>query len=637
MKKALLFIFTLMFGANLIAQIAPNKVLNASDIAVIDDKVIMSGDEVLKDLIREPNPITVSMRTATPLSEYIVGTTTYDLQTNAAVMDRVLHHADGTISVAWTRSAEFNTSYTDRGTGYNFYDGTAWGTQPSSRLETTRGGWPSMLATGSGKEIAITHNTANSYLNMTYRDTIGTGAWTEQIVSSQDSVTGAYRDMIWNRSAIGGGNNETIHMIAVTASSNFGGTLFNGLDGALVYYRSLDGGATWDIQDMQLPSLDTSMFNSFGGDSYAIKAQGDIVCIAFFGGWDDTFIIKSNDNGNTWARTTILDFPVDKYNADDGIDLDNDGVMDSLFSTDGSGALLLDNNGMAHVFAGNMRLLDADLAGGGTSYFPGTNGLLYWNENIGPDTAGSQISNSIWFSNNMSVIASAQDMDGDSTLTYIDIATYFSSLSSMPSCGIDANGTIYVSFSSVMEAYDNGAQNYRHVNMIKSYDGGVTWTSPLDVTPVTTFLGMSECVFASMERDVDDKVRFVYMRDMEPGLAVRGDEDAVGMNDIVYLEMDTNFVVSAIDNNSIENNLTLEIYPNPTKNQTNINLTLDKTSKVNIQVVDVLGRNVYNSNTTLGKGNHLVILNVENYDAGIYYINTQIAGKTFSNKLLVTK
>ena len=44
MQKALLFIFTLIFGTNLMAQVAPNKVLNASDIAVIDDKVIMSGD-----------------------------------------------------------------------------------------------------------------------------------------------------------------------------------------------------------------------------------------------------------------------------------------------------------------------------------------------------------------------------------------------------------------------------------------------------------------------------------------------------------------------------------------------------------------------------------------------------------------
>ena len=273
MQKALLFIFTLIFGINLMAQvapIAPNKVLNASDIAVIDDKVMMSGDEVLKNLIREPNPATTSMRMASSINEYIVGTTTYDLQSNATVMDRILHHHDGTISVAWTRSSEFNTSWTDRGTGYNFFDGTAWGTQPTSRLESSRCGWPSMIATNSGREISVAHNTDNSYVQMTYRDTIGSGTWTEQIISSQDTL-GTYRYMIWNRSVVGGANGESIHMIAVTASSNFNGTLFNGLDGALVYYRSLDGGATWDIKDMQLPSLDTSYFNSFGGDSYAIK------------------------------------------------------------------------------------------------------------------------------------------------------------------------------------------------------------------------------------------------------------------------------------------------------------------------------------------------------------------------------
>ena len=635
MQKALLFIFTLIFGINLMAQVAPNKVLNASDIAVIDDKVIMSGDEVLKDLIREPNPATASMRMAAPINEYIVGTTTYDLQSNATVMDRILHHHDGTISVAWTRSSEFNTSWTDRGTGYNFYDGTAWGTQPTARLESSRCGWPSMLATNSGREIAVAHNTDNSYMQMTYRNTIGSGAWSDTIISSQDSL-GTYRYLIWNRSAVGGANGESIHMIGVVASSAFGGTLFNGLDGALVYYRSLDGGATWDIKDMQLPSLDSSYFNSFGGDNYAIKTKGETVCVAFFGGWDDTFIIKSTNNGDTWARTTILDFPVDKYSADDGIDLDNDGVMDTLFSTDGCGALLLDHNGMAHVFAGNMRVLDADLADGGTSYFPGTNGLLYWNENMGPDTTG-QISNSIWWSSNMIVIAGAEDLDGDSTLTYVAIATYYASLASMPSVGIDAAGTIYVSFSSLMEIYDSGAQNFRHVNIIKSYDGGMTWTDPIDITPISLFLGMSECVFASMERDVDDKVRLLYQKDMEPGLCVRGDEDAVGMNDIVYLELDTNFVVSAIDNNPSESNLSLEIYPNPTKNQTTINFEIEKPSQVSINVLDVLGRSVYNSNTTLGKGKHLVILNVENYDAGIYYINTQIAGKFFNNKLLVTK
>ena len=75
--------------------------------------------------------------------------------------------------------------------------------------------------------------------------------------------------MIWNRSAVGGLNKETIHLIAVTASSNFGGLPFNALDGALVYYRSQDEGVTWDIQDMQLPGMDTSLFDAMIGDAYA--------------------------------------------------------------------------------------------------------------------------------------------------------------------------------------------------------------------------------------------------------------------------------------------------------------------------------------------------------------------------------
>ena len=48
--------------------------------------------------------------------------------------------------------------------------------------------------------------------------------------------------------------------IAVTASSNFNGPLFNGLDGALVYYRSQDEGVTWRQNGCSFPSLDTSNF-----------------------------------------------------------------------------------------------------------------------------------------------------------------------------------------------------------------------------------------------------------------------------------------------------------------------------------------------------------------------------------------
>ena len=75
-------------------------------------------------------------------------------------------HNDGTISAGWTMSAEFNTTYSDRGTGYNYFDGTSWGAQPAVRLENSRVRWPSIIALGNGSECAITHSTQNSNLNI---------------------------------------------------------------------------------------------------------------------------------------------------------------------------------------------------------------------------------------------------------------------------------------------------------------------------------------------------------------------------------------------------------------------------------------------------------------------------------------
>ena len=50
-----------------------------------------------------------------------------------------------------------------------------------------------------------------------------------------------------------------------------------------------------------------------------------------------------------------------------------------------------------------------------------------------------------------------------------------------------------------------------------------------------------------MNPTIDDKLQIVYQLDFEPGLAVRGDEDMVDNNDIVYLEIDT---VGLFDNTS---------------------------------------------------------------------------------------
>ena len=131
------------------------------------------------------------------------------------------------------------------------------------RLESSRCGWPTILATSTGKEIAIAHNTDYAYFQMTHRPSVGTGAWTEQIVSSMDSTTGLYADLVWNRTAVGGSNGDSSHDWSY-CSNWFSWNYLQRLRWSSLYYRSTDGGSTWDIQDMQLPTLDSAHFNGFG-------------------------------------------------------------------------------------------------------------------------------------------------------------------------------------------------------------------------------------------------------------------------------------------------------------------------------------------------------------------------------------
>ena len=522
-------------------------------------------------------------------TETLIGTSTYDLQSNGAVQNRIVVHDDGTISAGWTMSQEYNTTYSDRGTGYNFFDGTSWVAQPTARLESSRGGWPSIIALGNGGECAITHNTANSLINNTSRTNIGTGAWTE------NTVTPDY--LIWNRSAAGGIDGNTIHMIALTEPSGgtWTGLPFNGVSGALLYYRSQDGGITWDITDMQLPGTDSSAQIGMSGDVYAIAAKGQTVAVAYFDDWGDSFIVKSTSNGDsaTWTKTTFLDFPVDKYAMDDGLDLDNDDTLDYVYSTDNCGALILDDFGDAHVFYGVMEYRDDDLTDASSSWFPATNGIAYWNESFGPDTTPATVQDtSLWYSDMMNNhwIVQAPDLNGDSIVFGIDstgtYALYFLSMASMPNAGLDALGNIWLSFSGYTETADNGTQVFRHLYVTKSEDGGITWKTPVDVTPHDDWDGMQESVFGSMSPVVDDKIRIVYQKDFEPGLAVRGDEDMVDNNDIIYLEIDTAGLFDGSTTAIIETENNLKINDN--------------------RIFDVLGREWKTNFANLPKGVYII-------------------------------
>ncbi|MBK7028846.1 MAG: hypothetical protein IPH45_06415 [Bacteroidales bacterium] len=102
-------------------------------------------------------------------AEDLLGSTVYDLQTNSSSpFGRLVRFDDGTFGSVWTRGMS-PTAYSDRGTGYNYFDGTSWLADPTIRLETLRTGWPSIAKRGYTGEAVVSHRNATSPLWFMYR------------------------------------------------------------------------------------------------------------------------------------------------------------------------------------------------------------------------------------------------------------------------------------------------------------------------------------------------------------------------------------------------------------------------------------------------------------------------------------
>lgn len=528
------------------------------------------------------------------IERQVIGITQYDLQSNAAIDDRMAGNGSA-VSAAWTMSLDV-TPFEDRGTGYNFYDGSGWGEEPYERIENVRIGWPSINHLGDGREVVISHAGIDTPLHMVRRDA-GTGTWEDSDLPNYAILDdGNAVGNLWPRAAVGGINDEIIHVICISTPVANGGFEYQGQDGALLYYRSMDSGDTWEMTTF--PELDSSNFVNISADAYSIHADGGMVAFAVFNDLSDSFIMISDDAGDNWEYQVLADFPVDLYTIDTGlpdslgIDFDGDGIAAEYLNSDGAGDVHIDANGTVHCVYGGMYYADADTVDGNFSYFPGTNGLEYWRDDFGPDSSVT--------------IAYAYDMDESGTLDLEDdIAAYFVNLAGIPSMASDANGNLFVSYSAVMENFSTGLQNYRHVYVVNSQDGGDNWNTEdaCDVTPDVAFDGY-ESVFASMSPRLTDDIELIYQRDFEPGLHVRGDEDPVDINDIVHLRIpiadlgdctDLDFedvvaVTEAFEPGDVQ------LFPNPASTQ--VELVIDRPGSHFVRVVDLNGREHMAWNTT---------------------------------------
>ncbi len=620
MKKNLLFISSLALGVTAIAQqaqqgwvkLTPAVANRTATYAAPSDNTAPANTTAQTNNNRtQSNPSANTL-----FAETVIGNTTYPLQTNSSNHTRLVNNA-GMLSATWTFSSGAWNAWADRGTGYNYYNGTTWGAIPTTRLENDRTGFTN-IATGSFGEMTVAHNTNAMSNHFVTRTAIGSGTWadnTSLISAAPNWSFGTW----WPQLAASG---TYVHHIALTAPTGLasgGGPYNNGQDGAIVYSRSSDGGATFGVQNQILTPFDSTRSAGYGGDSYVIDATGSTVAICAGGMGEDVVVAKSTDNGTTWTTHVVQDFPIPLWTADVLTDINNDQIADTVDTNDGSLAVLIDNNGMVHVWYGAMRILDDNLTDGNYSYFPGTIGLMYWNETMSAPA----------------MIAGVVDSLSDGQLVAADWGTYQGSLTSHPSAGIDAAGNIYVTYDAICDLTDDGnGKAYRNVYVIGSTDGGVNWTAPLNVAKDDFY----EKVFPTMARTVDNNIHIIYQKDDRPGHGIgttNPDTDNAGViHDIVYVSVPTTAIVGVKEENSAITNMS--VYPNPaSEGSATLGVSLSNSQEVTVNVVNAIGQTVTSNVHNMNAGLNTVNINTANLGAGVYFVNVITENGMRTERLIV--
>lgn len=581
--------------------------------------------------------------------EVVIGTTVYDLQTNGSNQNRIQRASDGTFATSWTMGFDSN-GFPDRGTGYNTGSEDNWGDEPDARIEeTTRTGWPSLNKLADDSDIVINHE-ASFVLQILKNDS---GSWVQTTMPS-NTPSG----ILWPRAATGGPDGNTVHAIAYTAPSAFGGLEYEGLDGHILYYRSLDGGNNWDVIDMVLPGVDSTVYGSMTADAYVIKAKGETVAIGLFMGFGDSKVVVSHDNGETWEEHVFVDFPLDKYRTDDGYTLDDIGGVDpdgpgagdaatltdslAIQTTDSSGEVLIDNDGVIHVWYGEMYVTEASFTDGNTNFYPGWSGVRYWNSNFGAEQPV--------------MIMDIPDLNGNDTLDLVsaDFGSFGSSLTSFFSAGVDAENNIFLVFSALAEGEEHynveDSQHYRHIFATGSGDGGSTWTPPLDLVREETALepdlvNFVEGVYPTMYPVVDDnEFHIIYQQDFRPGLVSFGDSDPPETNFIIYLatpksdicdDMGNCFLTSTEEVIAPEE-LNVQLFPNPASTSATLQYELAEAANVSVELHNMVGQNLQ----VLEQAERLIgVQNIEiplaNLAKGVYFVKIRVEDKVATKKLVV--
>ena len=646
MKK----LFTLALALSLaFAGFAQVKRASVKDVKpVAQQENIVTGDEIYENVGSLPN----MTRTYDGHAEEL-DYSTYDWQTNTAARNLTMNFPDGKVGFAYTIASD--ASYTDRGTNIVIYDPeTETWSSTEGKIEDRKTGFGCAARYGENGIVVVSRDA----------NTLNCGVY---IIEDKDNLpaSGTVEPLIeWTK------DDRNIHFPAVMCSGpdhkhihilftalNY--TDENGLTNPFFYFRSLDGGQTWDeFKTIDFLGRDYASAYGSGQDAYFMENTGgnrlDIVVNTRRG---DGVVLTSLDEGDTWTRTEYYHHP--------GIDVD--------FGSDGLGYMyprwtsaLWDNNGTLHV---------AYEIGGGTgdatstSYYPTIGGVSYWNSTM--PYKGATTPEFGCDPNNPRPLEPGQPFIMDSTYILRDIyyalwlwsdATHemWSEFIGYPT-PLDENEQPLVDPYEATEfnMYESGFHDHGSYNggicempvlvmtpaqdmMVAlwmgmddhhleggttndlaffklfaraSMDGGNTWTPMIQLTD-DFMLSLTEFTYPQASI-ANNKLVVAVQTDGEPDtftIGSGGDTDAF---DNCYtgfvFDLEELFNYDGIEEPAVAVTTAMSLYPNPATNQ--LNVTLNKSNS--IVVYNIMCQNVMTVEGHAGVNT----LNISDLNSGIYFIS----------------
>lgn len=675
MKK--LFLLGLVFAAG----------VNAADAQVTAKKLPANAQETATH-VREtlaPTPSSVKQST-NPRAKtngaftswgQQIGSTFYDIQ-HATQSSRVFAGANG-VSAVWNeacQSASVVASYANLGPGYNHLRNGVWtegadgtcdqGAAAAYGIASKRVFHPQVVILPNGEEWVFTYDATNG-VNITKRTTAGgpisTWAATADLAFSK-GFTSAVDPSGATKTIVGPGPHRGIYPKVVLSGNyiHMVYTLYNAapttadlatIDGTqypFLYSRYNLTTNTWDKQNVHLPGLSLANGHEYVGfEAYTIAANGANVAVTS-GNFAQTWSMwKSTDNGNTWNRTTVRS---NKYTMSDTLWIFRGGTDPdtSVSGFDNSFALQVDGTGKVHTWAGQLAIaVNGNLVAGNTYYPLASDGILYWNESM-PDSNGTE------------VIAWSQEIYNGGPNDYFgngsaggSLAPYGTkSVTSFLSSSIDNSNNLYLAFSGLVEGTSSNnlstGESFRDIYIMKSTDGGLTWTYPRNIAGATSYT--SDSLGTDIEEEVypainsrigaDGIIHLTYQLDYEPGnLGSRNENnndqpDAETDNGIMYFGLRAvDFSPVGVKKDHLAYINQVQAFPNPTTGATKININLIKEANVTIKVTNMLGQEVTNVKAgNLNAGSHLIDVDLSSQAAGVYMYTISSDNFSVTNRIV---